>query len=177
MDPQRSDRGIDRSMVLPEHAHGERPREAPEGRGRGCSKSEGAERRREADRTGYSEGGREGLPGAQGTLHSSSPLLCLLKTNSTPAQAAGKEKLHSAEAAATEAYNAAAAKVGDAEAAAKATYDDAKHKAQETQQSWGAWLGSWVGYGKSKVQEAESRTAADVAAAAAKVQQEAEKKQ
>lgn len=101
----------------------------------------------------------------------------MLKTNPTPAQAAGKEKLHSAEAAATEAYNAAAAKVGDAEAAAKATYDDAKHKAQETQQSWGAWLGSWVGYGKSKVQEAESRTAADVAAAAAKVQQEAEKKQ
>lgn len=67
--------------------------------------------------------------------------------------------------------------MGDAEAAAKATYDDAKHKAQETQQSWGAWFGSWFGYGKSKAQEAESRTAADVAAGAAKVQREAEKRQ
>lgn len=114
-------------------------------------------------------------------------------------QAAGKERLHSAEAtangyaadargavtkqydaakaSATDAYNATAAKVGDAENAAKATYDDAKHKAQETQQSWGAWLGSWVGYGKSKAQEAESRAAADVAAGAAKVQREAEKRQ
>ncbi|KAI0728245.1 hypothetical protein C8Q72DRAFT_835605 [Fomitopsis betulina] len=114
-------------------------------------------------------------------------------------KAAGKERLHSAEAtangyaadargavtkqydaakaSATDAYNATAAKVGDAENAAKATYDDAKHKAQETQQSWGAWLGSWVGYGKSKAQEAESRAAADVAAGAAKVQREAEKRQ
>lgn len=120
-------------------------------------------------------------------------------TSESAVQAAGKEKLHSAEAtangytadargavtkqydaakaSAADAYNATAAKVGDAEAVAKATYDDAKHKAQETQQSWGAWLGSWFGYGKSKAQEAQSRTAVDVAAGAAKVQREAEKRQ
>ncbi|TFY61783.1 hypothetical protein EVJ58_g4296 [Rhodofomes roseus] len=114
-------------------------------------------------------------------------------------KAAGKEKLHSAEAtadgyaadtrntvtkqygvakaSAADAYNATAAKVGDAEAAAKATYADAKQKANETKQSWGQWFGSWVGYGKSKAQEAESKSATDVAAGAAKVQREAEKRE
>ncbi|KAH9915670.1 uncharacterized protein B0H18DRAFT_1087477 [Fomitopsis serialis] len=114
-------------------------------------------------------------------------------------KAAGKDKLHSAEATANEyaadtrgtvtkqydaakasaadTYNAATAKVGDAEAAAKATYADAKQKANETTQSWGSWFGSWFGYGKKKAEAAESRTAADVAASASKVQREAEKRE
>ena len=125
-------------------------------------------------------------------------ITCRLTQRVEP-QAAGKEKLRSAEAtangyaadtsnavtkqydaakaSATEAYNSATTKVGDAEAAAKATYADAKQKASETKQSWGAWFGSWFGYGKGKAEEVESKTAADVAAGAAKVQREAEKRE
>ena len=64
--------------------------------------------------------------------------------------------------------------------AAKHTYDDAAHKAEQTKQSWGSWLGSWFGYGSSKAKEtaedAKSKTAARVAEGAEKVEKEAQKR-
>lgn len=69
-------------------------------------------------------------------------------------------------------YTAAAHTVEEAEARAKAAAEGAK----QATQSWGAWLGSWFGYGKSKVDETKREAAAQVASGASKVEKEAEKR-
>ena len=66
-------------------------------------------------------------------------------------------------------YNAAASKVDGA------THDVA-HKVGETSQSWGAWLGSWVGYGQGKADETKREGAAEIAQGAGVVKKEAEKR-
>lgn len=79
--------------------------------------------------------------------------------------------------------NAAAASYNDAAHKAESTYTDAKtkvvdaaHKVEAESQSWGQWLGSWVGYGKAKKEEAKSDAAGKVAEGAGKVEQEAQKR-
>ncbi|GJE97718.1 hypothetical protein PsYK624_139390 [Phanerochaete sordida] len=85
------------------------------------------------------------------------------------------------------AKNAAASTVNDATRRAEATYGDAKraaadaaHKVEAESQSWGQWLGSWVGYGKAKTAEAADDAKRDVAqkvaAGAGKVEAEANKR-
>ncbi|KZT08452.1 uncharacterized protein LAESUDRAFT_723978 [Laetiporus sulphureus 93-53] len=73
-------------------------------------------------------------------------------------------------------YNAAVHQVEDAEARAKASLEEAKRKAEEKTQSWGAWLGSWVGWGSKKADETKRESASQVAASAADVQREAQKR-
>ncbi|KAI0930698.1 hypothetical protein AcW1_003655 [Taiwanofungus camphoratus] len=102
-------------------------------------------------------------------------------------KASGEEKLAQARSQATgfadgtraavaQNYDAAKAKVEGAlhetETNAKAAYD----KASAETQSWGAWLGSWFGYGRSKADEAKREGAGAVAEGAAKVEKEAGKR-
>lgn len=73
-------------------------------------------------------------------------------------------------------YSSAAGKVEgaahDVVQKAEKTYADAA----QTTNSWGAWFGSWFGYGQSKADEAKREGAAKVAEGAGEVKKEAEKR-
>lgn len=90
------------------------------------------------------------------------------------------QTVEQAKQAASHTYNDAARKAEETYDEAKRKASEAVHKAEAETQSWGQWLGSWFGYGKTKVdQTAEDlkRDAAQkVAQGAGKVESEANKR-
>ncbi|CCM02504.1 uncharacterized protein FIBRA_04606 [Fibroporia radiculosa] len=119
---------------------------------------------------------REGEKGYADLKASGKDKLDDVRSRANDTQSAVERQYDAAKSSVSNTYNAAAHTVGDAEARAKATYDDAKQRAEQTTQSWGAWFGSWFGLGRQKAEDAERKTALEVASGASKVQKEAEKR-
>ncbi|OBZ67137.1 hypothetical protein A0H81_12931 [Grifola frondosa] len=69
------------------------------------------------------------------------------------AQSTAVRELDAAKASAASTYATATTRVGDAAHRVEQKYEDAAHKVEKTAQGWGAWLGSWFGYGKSKADD------------------------
>lgn len=111
----------------------------------------------------------------------------------THTQASGKEKLERARVKTTAAAADAQSTIDSYKTAAKDTYAgaahtaertygdardaaaDAVHKAEDTAEGWGAWLGSWFGYGKAKAVDVKKQGAQKVVDGAQQVEKEAGK--
>ncbi|KAH9941035.1 hypothetical protein B0H21DRAFT_558960 [Amylocystis lapponica] len=119
---------------------------------------------------------REGEKGYQDIKASGADKVAQARKEADDAGASVVKQYDAAKASAASTYNAAAGKVEGAAHDAAQKAEKTYAEAAETTQSWGAWFGSWFGYGKGKAEDAKREGAAKVADGAGEVKKEAEKR-